>query len=76
MEQVLEDYTLIQKTCSYGAIVKLYTYKEVAEILRVSERTVWDLVKKGKLKACRIAGRSIRITDDALREFVSQAEIA
>ncbi len=55
--------------------MEMYTYKEVADKLRVSERTVWDLVKKRQLKACKIAGRTIRISEEALRNFIKQAEL-
>ena len=53
----------------------LLTYRDVAKKLQISERTVWDLVKSGEMKACRIAKRNIRITDEALQEYLRDAAI-
>lgn len=50
--------------------LELLTPKEVAEILRVSPRTVQRWVKEGKLWAVRV-GRLWRIPREALREFLS-----
>ncbi len=50
--------------------MELLTYKDVAKLLRVSERTVWTLVKEGKLKACRI-GRLVRFTLESVREYLN-----
>ena len=52
----------------------MLTYKEVAQFLKVSERTVWGLVKSGKLKSCTIASRCVRITKEALQEFIKNAQ--
>lgn len=51
----------------------LYTYKQVANICGVCERTVWGWVNKGILKACKM-GRSVRITETALNEFLSNSQ--
>ena len=47
------------------------TYREAAQTLGVSERTVWQLVRDGKLKACRI-GRAVRIPVSAIEQFLAQ----
>lgn len=47
------------------------TYREVAQALGVSERTVWQLVRDGKLKACRL-GRAVRIPVAAIEQFLAQ----
>lgn len=52
----------------------LLTYRDVADLLRVSERTVWTLVKEGKLKACRI-GRLVRVREEAVQEYLQVASI-
>ena len=39
--------------------MRLYTAKEVAEILRVSRQTVWRYGREGKLEAIRF-GRTVR----------------
>ena len=46
----------------------LLTVKEVATILRVSERTVRRLIAEGKLGVVRI-GRSVRVKHDVLDEM-------
>lgn len=38
----------------------LLTYKQAGELMGVSDRTVWQLVKDGKLPAVRI-GAAVRI---------------
>ena len=48
----------------------LLDYKGCSKRLMVSERTVWALVKSGELKAIRIGKRSIRITEEALEEYI------
>ena len=45
------------------------TYLEASKRLRVSERTIWQLVRDGKLKAFRI-GRSVRIPSAEIERFV------
>lgn len=47
---------------------KLYTCKEVAEMYRVKEITVWEWVRTGKLKAIKI-GRIYRIRKEDLENF-------
>lgn len=51
----------------------LYTYRQAGQILGVSDRTVWTLVKDGKLKAVRF-GRTVRISDRAIQAFIQQHE--
>lgn len=50
----------------------VYTVKEIAEMMRVSEMSVYRLVKSGKLAGFK-AGGSIRITEEALQEFFKTA---
>jgi excisionase family DNA binding protein len=50
---------------------RLYSVSETAEYLKISPRTVQRLIGTGKL--CKVqAGRAVRITEDALREFISK----
>ena len=44
---------------------KLYTTKEVAEMLKLNERTIKRYIKEGTLKAVRI-GSAVRITEQAV----------
>lgn len=54
--------------------VRLLRPEEVAEVLRVSVRTVYNVVRRGDLTACRIGlgdGR-IRIHPEDLAAYVTQ----
>jgi excisionase family DNA binding protein len=50
--------------------ITLYTLAEVAEILRVTRRTLYAYIKEGKLKAVKI-GKYWRVSEADLREFIS-----
>jgi len=50
---------------------KLLTVPEVAGILRVSVRTVYNLLEAGALRGVRV-GRAWRVPESALEEFISQ----
>jgi excisionase family DNA binding protein len=47
----------------------LLTARQVAELLAISERSVWTLTHSGSLPAIRI-GRSVRYPVDALRAWL------
>lgn len=49
---------------------KLYTKKEVAEMLGVTERTVWNYIKAGRLQAVMIGGKW-KVSDENLKKFVN-----
>lgn len=49
--------------------IKVYTILEVAEILQVGRRAVYNYVKDGKLKAIKI-GKEWRINEPDLKEFL------
>ncbi len=48
---------------------KLYTKKEVADYLQVTERSVQSYIDSGKLKARKIVG-IVRIAESELKAFV------
>ena len=50
---------------------KLYTTKEVAEMLKLNERTIKRYVKEGTLKAVRI-GSAVRITEQAIKDMMCE----
>lgn len=55
----------------------LLTTREVADLLRCSERTVFTLVKTGRLKSVKLgptARSAVRFTPDALRAFIDAAQ--
>ena len=49
---------------------KFYTVEEVASAFRVSEATIYDLIKSGELPHIRVK-KSIRISDAHIKEFQS-----
>ena len=49
---------------------KLFTLKETAKILRVSERTIMRYLKSGKLKACKLG--QWRIKESDLNKFLEK----
>jgi excisionase family DNA binding protein len=51
----------------------LLTYRQAAEVLGVSERTIWTLVDQKSLPAVRF-GRSVRIDPADLRRFIERAK--
>ena len=52
----------------------LLTVAEVAEVLRVSNMTVYRLIKAGELPALRV-GKNYRIREDELEAFLSAGHI-
>lgn len=49
--------------------IKVYTLDEIADILKVTRRTLYTYVKTGKLDAVKI-GRYWRVKEDALNKFL------
>ena len=47
-----------------------YTTEEVADILKVNKESVRRWVRDDKLKAVRLSGKFIRVSQDDLDEFV------
>lgn len=50
--------------------LKLYTLDELAEILKVTRRTLYNYIKSGKLKAVKI-GKYWRVTQEHFEELLS-----
>jgi len=50
-------------------IHRVYTVRDVAELLQLSTKTVYQIIKAKELEAIRIRGQ-IRITDTALRTYL------
>lgn len=53
---------------------KTYTAEQVAKILQIKKGFVYDLIYTGRLRAIRLSERRIRITEDALQDFLQQEE--
>jgi excisionase family DNA binding protein len=49
---------------------KLYTLEEIAKYLRVSERTLFRYIKRGKLRAYRIG--QWRVSQKDLKKFLKE----
>jgi excisionase family DNA binding protein len=56
---------------SVPAVVLTLTYKQAADCLQVSERTIWSLVRRGELAAVRI-GRAVRIPATELQAYLDR----
>lgn len=52
---------------------EIFTPKEVSEKLKVSERTVNEWLRNGKLRASKL-GRQWRITEQQLNDFLKEHE--
>ena len=52
------------------ADLRVYTLNEVADILKVTKRTLYTYVKEGKLPAVKM-GKYWRVSQDTLEAFIS-----
>lgn len=52
--------------------VRLYSVPHAADILGVSERVVWTLIREGKLSRVRFGPQTTRVRDDELAALVEQ----
>lgn len=52
---------------------ELYTISEVKEKLKVSENTVKNYIKDGRLVACNLTEKTIRIKGSELNKFINTA---
>lgn len=50
---------------------KTYTPQEVADILQITRRTVYEYIKLGKIKAVKI-GKGHRISSEQLDKIINQ----
>lgn len=48
---------------------KLYSVKEAAEYMHISDQAVYDMISRKNLSVIR-CGRQIRITEQALRHYL------
>lgn len=49
--------------------IRIYTLEEVRNILKVTQRSVYNYIKSGKLKATKI-GREWRVRHEDLQAFI------
>ena len=52
----------------------VFTYREAAKFLKVSERTIWGLVKAGRLVPVRI-GRRVLISSEDMDNFIRASRV-
>ena len=50
--------------------LKLYSLQELAKLLEVSERTIHNYVKAGKIKGVKVGGKW-KFTEENIRKFVN-----
>ena len=50
-------------------ITKIYTLKQVADLLQVSRQTIYNYIKAGKLQATA-TGKEYRVTNEQLEAFI------
>lgn len=51
----------------------LYTVSEVAKLLKVNRNFIYDIIKKGELRAIRVG--SIKIRRDDLEAYINEREV-
>ena len=54
---------------------RVFTVKEVAEMLRVSQGTIYSDIRTGRLAALRFGRKTYRITEDGLQDYLAAAEV-
>lgn len=52
------------------AELKTYTLEEVAEVLKVTRRTIYTYIKNGELKAVKM-GKYWRVSEAMLQDFIN-----
>ncbi len=50
--------------------IRVYTLDEVADIMKVTKRTLYNYIKAGTLKAVKI-GKYWRVSEESLQAFIS-----
>jgi putative resolvase len=57
-----------------SAINRLLTAKQAAQLLQVSEETIWRWVRAGKMKAVRLPSGRIRIEESEIRRIMTTSQ--
>jgi len=53
------------------AEIKLYTLEEVADILKITRRTLYNYIKAGKLPAVKM-GKYWRVSEEKLQDLIEK----
>lgn len=51
--------------------IKVYTLDEIADILKLTKRSLYTYVKNGKLKAVKV-GKHWRVSEENFKDFLEQ----
>lgn len=54
--------------------MQIFTVNEVAEMLKVRKGFVYELIKQKQLKVIKMSERRLRISAEALMEYIMQEE--
>lgn len=54
-------------------IQELYTVEEVAKLFKVNPESVRRWVRKEKIKSIKLGGKFIRMTKDAIQDFLKES---
>lgn len=55
------------------SVLKLWRIPELAEYLRISPSSVYNIIKRGWLPHCRV-GRSIRFSKDVIDKWIAERD--
>jgi excisionase family DNA binding protein len=56
-------------------VTKLYSPEEVAELTGLKPSTIRTWLRSGKLKGIKMSGRTWRISEEAVEEFIRASEV-
>jgi len=57
-------------------IKALYRVSDVGTVLLMSERSIWTLIKEGKLGHVRPSTATVRVTHEQLQSFIAQNSVS
>lgn len=66
---------MISTNESGTTLAPLLTVREAADVLKISERTLWTLTNSGEVPSVRV-GRSVRYDQNDLTEWIASCKTA
>jgi len=54
---------------------KYLTLQTVAEILSCTDRHIYDLIAEGSLTAIKVGSRSVRVSEQSLKDFIEKMKV-
>jgi excisionase family DNA binding protein len=57
-------------------MTKLHTIPEAAEILRIAPERLYEIAARGDIPVVRLSERRLRITDEALDDWIAERTVA